>query len=157
LNLKGEVVGINTVKVASAEGIGFAVPINVAIPIINKFATTGEFIEPYLGVFAYDKDIIPYLDGNVKVQNGVYVANVDENGPAYKSGIRVGCIMTQIDGEEISTMMQLRCVIYSKTRGCGDHQTYQQRQTPDRPSQACRKRERRTCDKVGNMKLPIYI
>jgi len=56
--------------VASAEGIGFAVPINVAIPIINKFATTGEFIEPYLGVFAYDKDIIPYLDGNVKVQNG---------------------------------------------------------------------------------------
>jgi len=43
------VVGINTVKVASAEGIGFAVPINVAIPIINKFATTGEFIEPYLG------------------------------------------------------------------------------------------------------------
>jgi len=54
LNLKGEVVGINTVKVASAEGIGFAVPINVAIPIINKFATTGEFIEPYLGVFAYD-------------------------------------------------------------------------------------------------------
>ncbi|ADU73193.1 S1-C subfamily serine protease [Acetivibrio thermocellus AD2] len=117
LNLKGEVVGINTVKVASAEGIGFAVPINVAIPIINKFATTGEFIEPYLGVFAYDKDIIPYLDGNVKVQNGVYVANVDENGPAYKSGIRVGCIMTQIDGEEISTMMQLRCVIYSKNPG----------------------------------------
>ncbi|HOM01585.1 MAG TPA: trypsin-like peptidase domain-containing protein [Acetivibrio sp.] len=117
LNSKGEVVGINTVKVASAEGIGFAVPINVAIPIINKFASTGEFIEPYLGVFAYDKDIIPYIDGSVKVQNGVYVANVDENGPAYKSGIRVGCIMTQIDGEEISTMMQLRCVIYSKKPG----------------------------------------
>lgn len=117
LNAKGEVVGINTVKVASAEGIGFAVPINVAIPIINKYANTGEFIEPYLGVFAYDKDIISYIDGNVKVQNGVYVANVDENGPAYKSGIRVGCIMTQIDGEEISTMMQLRCVIYSKNPG----------------------------------------
>ncbi|WP_243467842.1 PDZ domain-containing protein [Acetivibrio straminisolvens] len=45
------------------------------------------------------------------------MANVDENGPAYKSGIRVGCIMTQIDGEEISTMMQLRCVIYSKNPG----------------------------------------
>ncbi|HHV29784.1 S1C family serine protease [Acetivibrio mesophilus] len=117
LNSRGEVVGINTVKVASAEGIGFAVPINVAIPIINKYANTGEFIEPYLGVFAYDKDIIPYIDGSVKVQNGVYVANVDENGPAYKSGIRVGCIMTQIDGEEISTMMQLRCVIYSKKPG----------------------------------------
>lgn len=117
LNSMGEVVGINTVKVASAEGIGFAVPINVAIPIIKKYLNTGEFIEPYLGVFAYDKDIIPYIDGSIEVQNGVYISNVDESGPAYKSGIRVGCIMTQVDGEDISTMMQLRCVIYSKNPG----------------------------------------
>jgi S1-C subfamily serine protease len=117
LNSMGEVVGINTVKVESAEAIGFAVPINVAVPIINKFIGTGEFIEPYLGVFAYDKEVIPYLDGGIKLDNGIYIASVDEDGPAYKNGIRVGCIMTQIDGKEISTMMDLRSFIYSKNPG----------------------------------------
>lgn len=117
LNSRGEVVGINTVKVESAEAIGFAVPINVAVPIINKFINTGEFIEPYLGVFAYDKEVIPYLDGGIKLDNGIYIASVDEDGPAYKNGIRVGCIMTQIDGREINTMMDLRCLIYSKNPG----------------------------------------
>jgi len=52
-----------------------------------------------------------------KCKTGFYVANVDENGPAYKSGIRVGCIMTQIDGEEISTMMQQDASFIQKTRG----------------------------------------
>jgi len=117
LNSRGEVVGINTVKVESAEGIGFAVPINVAVPIINKFIASGEFIEPYLGVFAYDKEIIPYLDSGIRLDNGVYVASVDENGPAYKNGIRVGCIITHIDGKEINTMMDLRSHIYSKYPG----------------------------------------
>lgn len=49
MNGKGEVIGINTVKVESAEGIGFAIPINQIKPIIDKVVNTGEFIEPYLG------------------------------------------------------------------------------------------------------------
>jgi len=117
LNLRGEVIGINTVKVESAEAIGFAVPINVAIPIIKQFETNGEFVEPYLGVFAYDKEAIPYLDGSLKIEKGIYVANVDENGPAYKSGIKVGCIITQIDGNDVNTMMQLRTYLYTKKPG----------------------------------------
>jgi len=71
LNLKGEVVGINTVKVASAEGIGFAVPINVAIPIINKFATTGEFIEPYLGFLHMTKTLFLTLTEMSKCKTGL--------------------------------------------------------------------------------------
>jgi serine protease Do len=117
LNSRGEVVGINTVKVTTAEGIGFAVPINIAVPIIQKFMEKGEFVETYLGVFAYDKEIIPFLDSEVKIDNGIYVANVDENGPAYKSGIRVGCIISEVDGIKMNTMMQLRTYIYSKNPG----------------------------------------
>lgn len=117
LNLKGQVVGINTIKVTSAEAIGFAIPINVAVPIIKKFAQTGSFVEPYMGVFAYDKEVIPYLDGNISVDNGIYIANVDPQGPAYKSGIRVGCIVLEVDGKKINTMLQLRTYIYSKNPG----------------------------------------
>lgn len=117
LNSKGEVVGINTVKVESAEGIGFAIPINVAVPIIKKYIQTGDFVEPYLGVFAYDREVIPYLDSGIKLSTGIYVVNVDEKGPAAKSGIKEGCIITQVDGIDISTMLQLRTQIYSKKPG----------------------------------------
>ena len=82
LNSKGQVIGINTIKVASAEAIGFAIPINVAIPIIQSFVDKGDFVEPYMGVFAYDKEVIPYFDKNIKLDNGIYIANVDEAGPA---------------------------------------------------------------------------
>ncbi|NLD46763.1 MAG: trypsin-like serine protease [Clostridiaceae bacterium] len=117
LNSKGEVVGINTVKVASAEGIGFAIPINVTVPIIKKYIQTGDFVEPYIGVFAYDREVIPYLDSGIKLSNGIYVVNVDEKGPAFKNGIKEGCIITQVDGMDISTMIQLRTHIYSKKPG----------------------------------------
>jgi S1-C subfamily serine protease len=117
LNSKGQVVGINTIKVTSAEAIGFAIPINVAVPIIKKFVQSGTFVEPYMGVFAYDKEVIPYLDKTISIDNGIYVANVDNNGPAYKSGIRVGCIIKQVDGININTMIQLRTYIYSKNPG----------------------------------------
>ncbi len=124
LNSKGEVVGINTVKVESAEAIGFAVPVNVIIPVIKKITEQGEFVEPYLGIFAYDREVVPYLDGNLKIDKGIYVTDVDESGPAYNNGIRLGCVITQIDGNDMNTMMQLRCYIYSKNPGDTVHVTY---------------------------------
>lgn len=117
LNANGEVIGINTIKVTSAEAMGFAIPINVTIPIFEKLTSTGSFEEPYLGLFAYDKNVIPYVDGEANVQNGVYVAHIDKAGPAYKAGIREGCIIRQIDGSDINTMLELRTYIYSKAPG----------------------------------------
>lgn len=117
LNSKGEVIGINTIKVSSAEGMGFAIPINITRPVVEKLVGTGTFKEPYLGLFAYDKTVIPRIDGAASVQSGVYVAHVDEDGPAYRGGIRKGCIIRQVDDEQINTMMQLRTHIYSKSPG----------------------------------------
>lgn len=117
LNSKGQVIGINTIKVAAAEAIGFAIPINVAIPIIKKFDEKGAFDEPYMGVFAYDKEIMPIIDGNLKLDNGVYVVSVDKDGPASKAGIEEGCIIKQVDGVDINTMIGLRTLIYSKNPG----------------------------------------
>lgn len=117
LNSKGEVIGINTIKVSSAEGMGFAIPINITKPIMEKLVQTGSFTEPYMGLFAYDKSVIPYVDGDAKVQNGIYVAYIDSTGPAYRAGIREGCIIRQVDDVEINTMLQLRTHIYSKSPG----------------------------------------
>lgn len=118
LNAKGEVIGINTIKVTSAEAMGFAIPINVTIPIIKRFIKDGEFREPYLGIFAYDREVAPFVDGKLsQLKQGIYVAHIDENGPAYKSGIRLGCVMTHVDGRPVNTMMQLREILYSKKPG----------------------------------------
>lgn len=57
----GEIVGINTIKITSAEGIGFAAPINVVKPVIQAFINDGYFEEAYIGIFAYDANVIPYL------------------------------------------------------------------------------------------------
>ncbi len=114
INESGEVIGINTVKITSAEGIGFAVPINIVVPIIDKLSKDGTFKEAYLGIFAYDKEIIKYVKSNVKIENGIYVTNVTKNGPAEKSGIKEGDIIVSIDGVNIDKVTDLRKYIYSK-------------------------------------------
>lgn len=117
LNSKGEVIGINTIKVTSAEAMGFAIPVNVTKPIVEKLIATGEFNEPYMGLFAYDKNVIPYVDGDANVDCGIYIAYIDNAGPAYKAGLREGCIIRQIDGVDINTMLELRTYIYYKAPG----------------------------------------
>lgn len=114
INLKGEVIGINTVKITDAEGIGFAVPINIIKPIIESFTNKGEFAEAYLGIFAYDKNVIPYLDSSLEFDSGIYVAQVSTDGPSYYSGLRVGDIITKIDEITINKMSELRSYIYTK-------------------------------------------
>lgn len=117
LNSNGNMIGINTVKISSAEGIGFAVPINMIKPIIEKFRTTGEFNEAYLGIFGYDEDVIPYLDSNIKFDGGIYVAQVVVDGPSFKSGIMAGDIIINIDGIEMNNMSKLKSYIYTKNPG----------------------------------------
>ncbi len=117
LNSSGEVIGINTVKVSAAEGMGFAIPINISKPVVEKLVSTGACKEPYLGLFAYDRSVIPQIDGVTGAPDGVYVAHVDEGGPAFRGGIRKGCIIRQVDDIEIDTMMQLREYINSKNPG----------------------------------------
>lgn len=117
LNSKGEVIGINTIKVTSAEAMGFAIPVNITKPIVEKLVKTGRFDEPYMGLFAYDKNVIPYVDGDANVDCGIYIAYIDNAGPAYKAGLREGCIIRQIDGVDINTMLELRTNIYYKAPG----------------------------------------
>lgn len=117
INSKGEVIGVNSIKIQEAEGIGFAVPINIIKPIIESFSTNGSFEEAYLGIFAYDKQIASYLESGINFDNGVYVAQIAADGPSNLSAIKMGDIITKIDNISINKMSELRNYIYTKKPG----------------------------------------
>lgn len=117
INSEGEVIGVNTVKITSAEGIGFAIPINVIKPIVEKFVNQGNFEEATLGIFIYDQDIAQYLSLSSNVINGIYVSQVVVNGPAYGTDLKEGDIITSIDNVQLRTINHLREYLYKKNPG----------------------------------------
>ena len=121
IDKEGNVLGINSIKITTAEGIGFAIPINIIKPIVEKLKNNDEFNAATLGIFAYDKDVIPYinqeLNKNIKLNNGIYVAEVIRNSPAEKAGIQKGDVLIGIDGITIDKMSELRIYIYEKEIG----------------------------------------
>jgi serine protease Do len=107
INLKGEVVGINTAIVASGQGIGFAIPINMAKDIVAQLKSTGEVTRGWLGVGI--QDLTPELADYYKVdaKNGVLVTHVFEGDPADRGGIKVNDIIVEVDGETVKTSREL--------------------------------------------------
>lgn len=117
INRNGEIIGITTMKIVDAEGIGFAIPINIVKPIIKRLIETGNFEEPYLGIIGYDKEVIPYLSSNINFEKGIYIAQIDLSGPLKNSNLYTGDIIEKIDNQEITTMNQLKEYIYTKNIG----------------------------------------
>ncbi|XXF61273.1 trypsin-like peptidase domain-containing protein [Thermoanaerobacterium thermosaccharolyticum] len=117
VDAQGNAIGINTAKVTTAEGLGFAIPINIIKPIINKVITTGTFKAPYLGIVGYDREIASYINADIVIAEGIYVADIDPKGPAQKAGIKKGYILLEVDGKPVDTMVQLKTVIYSRNIG----------------------------------------
>jgi len=114
INTLGQVIGINTVKINSVDGIGFAVPINIIKPIIDKYIKNDNFEEATIGIFAYDKEVIPYINNVLEFDSGIYIEQIIKNSPAEKAELKVGDIITKIDGIEINKMSNLKEYIYTK-------------------------------------------
>lgn len=112
INSAGQVIGINTLKVTDAEGLGFAVPIEIVVPVMNKILKNGIYVTPYLGMFGFDATIAKFYNKTLE-NDGVYVLNIDANGPVYQAGLRQGDIIIAIDGLEIKTMLDLRKSVYN--------------------------------------------
>ena len=117
INKNGEVIGINSIKITSAEGIGFAIPINIIKPIIESYIQNDKFEEGYLGIFAYDTEVNKYLNSDLDFNSGIYVVKISTDGPAVRSGLKIGDIITKIDDREINKMSELRNYIYTKAPG----------------------------------------
>lgn len=110
LNASGEVIGINSVKYSdtAVEGIGYAIPISTAMPIIEDLITKEKVDEKdsaFLGIAGVD--VTSDVSGNYNMPTGVYVAQVTSGSAAEKAGIQKGDIITMFDGKEISSMEEL--------------------------------------------------
>ena len=107
LNLKGEVVGINTAIVASGQGIGFAIPSNIAKSIIPQLEKTGKVIRGMLGVQV--QTVTPELAKSFGLSEptGALVAEVNPGSPAEKAGIHRGDIIIEFNGHAIKEMNEL--------------------------------------------------
>ena len=121
VNSKGEVIGVNTLKVSSTgvEGIGFAIPINSTVSVIDELKTYSKVRRPYIGITGRDLDEKTASTHNL-VQ-GVYVYSVEEYSAAEKAGLKVGDVITGIDGKDIKTMEELNEI--KNTHSIGDKVT----------------------------------
>ncbi|MDR3225897.1 MAG: trypsin-like peptidase domain-containing protein [Clostridiales Family XIII bacterium] len=105
----GKVIGVNTAK-AQAEGMGFAIPINEAKPIIDKVITTGSFERVYMGVSAADASAIAEQYPNLNIDKsvkGAFITAVSGDSPANKAGLKMKDIITKVEGKEITSSTDL--------------------------------------------------
>jgi serine protease Do len=111
INMAGEVVGINTAIIASGQGIGFAIPINLAKGIIEQLKEKGEVTRGWLGVGI--QDLTPELADyyGLKEEKGVLVTQVFEGDPADNAGIKVNDVILSVDDKAVSTGRELSSMI----------------------------------------------
>ncbi len=117
LNLKGEVIGINTAIIPYAQGIGFAIPINTAKQILNDLIKYGRVKRGWLGV--YIQAMTPSLAGafGLKKPKGVIVADIVPGSPADKAGLKRGDVILEVNGEAVNSPAELQIAIRSHKAG----------------------------------------
>lgn len=119
VNVAGQVIGINSLKIAQSgvEGLGFAIPANDAIPIIQSLIKYGRVPRPYLGVTLIDLHKLPISTWQqLKLPNnlsgGVLIHSVDLNTPAQSAGIKENDVIVALDGQPVNTGAELRRYLY---------------------------------------------
>ncbi len=122
-NENGEVIGINSSKIAqeAVEGIGFAIPINVAKPIVESLEKYGEVQRPFLGVQLRSLDEVStyasrQLNLPTEVTGGVIILQTTANSPAAKAGLQQYDVVVALDGQEVKDSVQFRKYLYEKKK-----------------------------------------
>lgn len=122
VNINGEVIGVNSVKLveSSVEGMGFAIPIEVAMSQVEKLEK-GETIErPLIGVSLYDLDSASYYNSNLKtdgIKSGVIVNEVQSGSDAESAGLQKNDIITKVDGTTVKSSAHLKYLLYKHNLG----------------------------------------
>ena len=117
VNSKGEVVGINTVKVTdtTVEGLGFAIPSDDALKIIEELKLTGKIVRPYIGIYGIDMDEATAKRNNLV--EGIYVYQIFSGSPADQAGLSRGDIIVEFDGQQVTTKQELNDAKNQKSIG----------------------------------------
>lgn len=118
LNAKGQVIGINTAKIQTGEGLGFAIPINTSKPIIEQFIKTGKFQKVLLGIRGVNADVFEGLTGvSLNTEYGIYIVEVEANSVADRYDIRSGDIIVGIGDTTTEVMGHLVRELYKYKPG----------------------------------------
>ena len=114
LNLRGEVIGINTAVNASAQGIGFAIPSRTVLDVLEELETGVERVRPWIGITMQpmSRDMMQYFNIEIEgMDSGVIVYGVMDDAPADKAGMKRGDVILEIDGQKISDTAQVQGMI----------------------------------------------
>lgn len=121
VNVGGQVIGINSLKIAQqgVEGLGFAIPINDAKPIIEDLIEHGYVIRPQMGVYIAGLDALTLRDRRYiqlpdEVEQGVFLVDVARGGPAYDGGLRQHDVIIALDGNKIEGPAALQNYLYAE-------------------------------------------
>ncbi|MFC4736249.1 S1C family serine protease [Bacillus daqingensis] len=122
VNIQGEVIGINSMKIAqnAVEGIGFAIPADLAQPVIADLEQYGEVQRPQMGIVLRSLQEIPSFHWESTlglpedVKGGVYIEGVQPDSPAQEAGMEEGDVIVELDGEEIRDANELRRYLYTE-------------------------------------------
>lgn len=119
INAAGQVIGINSLKISEdgVEGLGFAIPSNDLLPIVNEIIESGEVERPYIGVGLASLEEVPQMylqDLPDSVTKGVMVTNIDSNSAAAKAGLEVQDVIVSINGTDLDGSSDLRKYLYTK-------------------------------------------
>ncbi|CAM5197897.1 Serine protease Do OS=Ureibacillus acetophenoni OX=614649 GN=SAMN05877842_105174 PE=3 SV=1 [Ureibacillus acetophenoni] len=123
VNIAGDLIGINSMKIAEStvEGLGFAIPINSVIPIIQELEKNGEVKRPTMGIGLLDLTDVPafYQQQTLKlpdeVTTGVVVSEVVQGSAADRAGVQQYDVIVEMDGEKIENAIDLRQHLYNET------------------------------------------
>ncbi|ALS77588.1 S1C family serine protease [Planococcus kocurii] len=124
INAQGQVIGINSMKIAQSavEGIGLAIPINTAIPIISDLETQGTVSRPSMGVAILDLAEVPaqyrgnQLNLPAEVEGGIVVQSVVEGSGASTAGLEAYDVIVELDGKPVNSVLELRQYLYNETK-----------------------------------------
>ena len=119
LNYDGEVIGINSAKLATTavEGMGFAIPINTVQEIISELMEKGRVVRPALGIQIMDNQTAAQGGYKLNLKKGVYVYRVQLGSSAHKAGLLPDDVILSVDGEEVNSVTELRNKIMTKKIG----------------------------------------
>lgn len=117
VNQNGEVIGVNSLKIASSgvEGLGFAIQSNDVVPIIQDLLQYGKVNRPYLGVSLVELGDSRY-NGITSRKDGLVIAQIEAQSLADQAGLEIGDVIYQIDEETIANIQQLRGYLYKDVK-----------------------------------------
>lgn len=107
VNDRGQLIGINTIKISdtSVEGIGFAIPINAALPILYELMDKGYISKPYIGI--YGQEVSKATAALYKIPLGVVISDFVPSGPGFESDLKVFDIIIEVEGQTVESMADL--------------------------------------------------